>query len=301
MMKVLVLGSLNMDMVMTTEQMPKVGETVLGETIDYFLGGKGANQAVAASRIAAPTKLIGKIGMDTFGEKIKQHLGDETIDLTGVIRDETVFTGVASIFKLPKDNAIVVLPGANSLLTAQELSAKDFQEGILLTQLEIPIETVLQGLQLAKNSKMQTILNPAPYHQSVPTLLPWVDIITPNETEFADMVGKQIQTASELENEMLNWAREHQTKLIVTRGAEGVSYVEKNQLITVRAPKATVVDTTGAGDTFNGVLAAKLAQGVTFSEAVEWATTGASLAVEKLGAQTGMPSDEQIREKIKEK
>uniref|UniRef100_UPI00403F8ED1 ribokinase n=1 Tax=Candidatus Enterococcus willemsii TaxID=1857215 RepID=UPI00403F8ED1 len=301
MTKVLTLGSLNMDMVMTTKQMPTVGETILGETIDYFLGGKGANQAVAASRIGVPTKLIGKIGMDTFGEKIKQHLGNETIDLAGVICDDTVFTGVASIFKLPQDNAIVVLPGANSLLTAQELSAKDFQEGVLLTQLEIPIETVLQGLQLAKKNQMQTILNPAPYHRSVPTLLPWVDIITPNETEFADMVGKKIQTASELETEMLNWVREHQTQLIVTRGAEGVSYVEKHQLITVRAPKATVVDTTGAGDTFNGVLAAKLAQGMAFTEAVEWATTGASLAVEKLGAQTGMPSDTQIREKMKEK
>lgn len=290
--KVVVLGSINMDMVMETERLPKVGETLLGETIDYYVGGKGANQAVAAARIGAEVSLVGKIGDDTFGSKVYQHLKNEKIDMTAVTSEQNIFTGVASIFKLKEDNAIVVLPGANMLLneTDELLSEKVNTGDVLLTQLEIPLETVKRGLTLAKNKGGLTILNPAPYNEKVVEMLPFVDIITPNETEFEGLLGHEILDIDKFEDEMLNWAKQNQTQLIVTRGAFGISYTTENEVITIPAKKVNVVDTTGAGDTFNGILAACIIQGIDVTKAIEIAGNGATLSVTKLGAQTGMPT-----------
>lgn len=290
--KVIVLGSINMDMVMETDRLPKVGETLLGESIDYYVGGKGANQAVAAARIGADVSLIGKIGDDTFGSKVYKHLENEKVDVSAVTSEKNIFTGVASIFKLKEDNAIVVLPGANMLLSAIEdaLNEKIKAEDVLLTQLEIPTETVKKGLASAKDKGAITILNPAPYNEKVIDMLPFVDIITPNETEFEGLLGHSITDGEQFEKEMLKWSKANNTQLIVTRGGDGISYTMENDVITIPAEKVTVVDTTGAGDTFNGILAACLAKGVPISESVKISGKGASLSVTKLGAQTGMPT-----------
>lgn len=296
MKKVIVLGSVNMDMVMLTDRLPEIGETLLGETIDYYVGGKGANQAVAAARFGAATALIGKVGADIFGIKAYDHLKKEQIDMTAVTKEKTSATGVASIFKLQTDNAIVVLPGANRLLTdggalvADKISSGD----IFLTQLEIPLPTVLEGLKKAKEKGATTILNPAPYHEKVLELLPYVDYITPNETEFAGMTGTIFETGAQLEAAMLTWARTHRTHLIVTRGAAGTSYTTASGVVTVPAEKVQVVDTTGAGDTFNGIFAAALAAGQALATAVALAGAGATLSVTKLGAQTGMPTQAEV-------
>lgn len=296
MKKVIVLGSINMDMVMETNRLPKIGETLLGETIDYYVGGKGANQAVAASRVGAEVSLIGKIGDDTFGSKVYKHLENEHIDVSAVISEKNIFTGVASIFKLKEDNAIVVLPGANMLLTNidSELNERIIAKDVLLTQLEIPVDTVKRGLQLAKNKGAITILNPAPYNDQVIDMLPFVDIITPNETEFEGLLGHRIPNADQFEQEMLTWSKVNDTQLIVTRGGEGISYTTKNEVVTVPAEKVTIVDTTGAGDTFNGILAACLAKGMPISEAITFSGKGATLSITKLGAQTGMPTSAEI-------
>ncbi|EOH99960.1 ribokinase [Enterococcus haemoperoxidus ATCC BAA-382] len=290
--KVTVLGSINMDMVMETDRLPKVGETLLGDSINYYVGGKGANQAVAAARIGVDVALIGKIGDDTFGSKVYKHLEKEKVDVSAVTSEKNIFTGVASIFKLQEDNAIVVLPGANMLLgdINEELNEKIKAEDVLLTQLEIPIETVKKGLALAKDKGAITILNPAPYNESVIDMLPFVDIITPNETEFEGLLGHSITDTMQFEKEMLDWSKTNDTQLIVTRGGDGISYTAENNVITIPAEKVTVVDTTGAGDTFNGILAACLAKGMTVSESVEISGKGATLSVTKLGAQTGMPT-----------
>ncbi|WP_207695346.1 ribokinase [Enterococcus sp. DIV0212c] len=298
MKKVIVLGSINMDMVMETDRLPKVGETLLGESIDYYVGGKGANQAVAAARVGANVSLIGKIGDDTFGSKVYKHLEREKVDVTAVTSEKNIFTGVASIFKLKEDNAIVVLPGANMLLSdiADELNEKVNAQDVLLTQLEIPVETVKKGLALAKDKGAITILNPAPYNEAVIDMLPFVDIITPNETEFEGLLGYSITDPAQFEEEMLNWSLQNKTQLIVTRGGQGISYTTKNEVVTIAAEKVPVVDTTGAGDTFNGILAACLAKGMTVSEAVKLSGKGATLSVTKLGAQTGMPTLAEINE-----
>ncbi|OEG13158.1 ribokinase [Enterococcus termitis] len=285
-----------MDMVMETDRLPKIGETLLGETIDYYVGGKGANQAVAASRVGAEVSLIGKIGNDTFGSKVYKHLENEQVDVSAVTYEENIFTGVASIFKLKEDNAIVVLPGANMLLTDidSELNEKINTGDVLLTQLEIPVDTVKRSLQLAKNKGATTILNPAPYTEKVIEMLPFVDIITPNETEFEGLLGHDITEAGQFEKDMLEWSKANATQLIVTRGGSGISYTTDNDVITIPAEQVKIVDTTGAGDTFNGILAACLAEGLTISEAITLSGKGATLSITKLGAQTGMPTMSEI-------
>lgn len=293
-MSVIVLGSLNMDIVMKTNQLPIIGQTLLGEDVDYFIGGKGANQAVAASRVNDATTLIGTVGNDAFADKILTTLNQESLTLQ-VTKENNHATGIAAIFKLPQDNAIVVLPGANATCTIDETLVQQWQAtDTFLTQLEIPLATVATGLKLAKQSGLTTILNPAPFHVDCLELLPDTDIITPNETEFAQMIGKEFTSDEALEAAMLAWSKQHATRLLVTRGKQGTSFVENNSVTTIPALAVTVVDTTGAGDTFNGLLAAELAEQKSFADAVRFATIGASLSVQQLGAQSGMPTREAI-------
>lgn len=293
-MSVIVLGSLNMDIVMKTNQLPIIGQTLLGEDVDYFIGGKGANQAVAASRVNDATTLIGTVGNDAFADKILTTLNQESLTLQ-VTKENNHATGIAAIFKLPQDNAIVVLPGANATCTIDETLVQQWQAtDTFLTQLEIPLATVATGLKLAKQSGLTTILNPAPFHVDCLELLPDTDIITPNETEFAQMIGKEFTSDKALEAAMLAWSKQHATRLLVTRGKQGTSFVENNSVTTIPALAVTVVDTTGAGDTFNGLLAAELAEQKSFADAVRFATIGASLSVQQLGAQSGMPTREAI-------
>ncbi len=292
-MSVIVLGSLNMDIVMKTNQLPVIGETLLGEYVDYFIGGKGANQAVAAACTNTATTLIGQVGTDAFGEKILTALKRENLHLQ--VAQTAIPTGIAAIFKLPNDNAIVVLPGANADFTLDVKATNAWDDAsIFLTQLEISLATVQEGLQLAKAKGLTTIVNPAPFHSAIVEMLPLIDIITPNETEFAQLIGQELTSDKELEAAMLTWSAQHTTRLIVTRGSQGTSFIANNAIQTVAALSVTVVDTTGAGDTFNGLFAAELATGSTFTQAVRFATIGASLSVKKLGAQSGIPSRETI-------
>ena len=297
-MKVLVLGSLNMDLVMEVSKMPSIGETVLGDNVSYFFGGKGANQAVACRRLGVPVTLVGKVGNDTFGDKLMIHMNMAAIDMSQVKLEAGAFTGTAAIMKLPEDNAIVVLPGANQLVTPDDLKEDVLEQAqVLLAQLEIPLATVMDAFKRAKEKGLITILNPAPYHEAVEEMLPFVDYITPNEREFRRMV----QTSSEMESfdleaAMLSWSKKQETQLIVTRGSKGVSYVLEGKVKTVAAPRMAVTDTTGAGDTFNGILAATLAKKEPLETAVLKASFGASLSVTKMGAQSGMPSEKQLAE-----
>lgn len=290
MKKVFVLGSINIDLVMETERLPRIGETILGQSFDYYMGGKGANQAVACSRMDCEVTLSGCVGDDTFGEKAIDHLRKENVNTDFIKIERNIFTGMASIFRIKTDNSIVVLPGANMLLENIEiLSDLIEKEDIFLTQLEIPMATVRKGLKKAKESGALTILNPAPFNIEVLSLVDYIDVITPNETEFQGMITSQLNEKN-FEEEMLNWSRRHKTQLIVTRGAQGVSYVKNEEVVTIPAKTVKVVDTTGAGDTFNGILASQLLNNVDINEAIELASTGASISTTVLGAQTGMPN-----------
>ena len=293
MKKVVVVGSLNMDLVLKVDRMPKIGETIQGENINYLIGGKGANQAVTCSRLGNDVSIIGTVGKDTFGDKLISHLELENINITTVRRDECSFTGIATIFKTPKDNSIVVIPGAN------EFSDIDLVEryrdiiknaDIIISQLEIPMETVKRALEIAREYGVKSILNPAPAKKIDEELLKNVDYITPNETEFEILTGKSFEDNDSIVEEMLDWQKSHNTRLIVTRGSEGVAFVEENEVISIPCSKVDkVVDTTGAGDTFNGALAHGLVNGFSIKDAIIFANKAAGLSVTKFGAQTGIP------------
>ena len=297
MKKIVVIGSLNMDLVMNVERVPKVGETIKANNMNYFIGGKGANQAVAVSRLGNDVKLIGSIGNDTFGTKILKHLKEENIFVEGVRKDEFAFTGLATIFKTPEDNSIVVIPGANSFCDIDLIKTYKNQiknADVLITQLEIPIETVTYALKIAKEYGVKTILNPAPAQKLSTEILDNVDFITPNETEFEVICENNFTGNERLEEEMVNWQKNNKSRLIVTRGKDGASYVDKEDVKTIKAMKVTALDTTGGGDTFNGAFAHCIANELTIEKSIKFAGVSASLSVTKLGAQSGMPTLEEV-------
>lgn len=298
--KIVVLGSLNMDLVITADRLPKIGETMLGKDMNYMSGGKGANQAVAAARLGSPVTMLGKVGTDTFGEKLLKHLVQDDINIEPIISEVNVFTGIASIYKLPTDNCITVISGANELVDPEyvkkSLHGLNLKSGdVFITQLEIPLKSALAGLKIAKAVGAKTILNPAPYQDGLEELLPYVDIITPNETEFADLIGEPSELSEkQLFEKMSEFSQKYGAEVIVTRGSRGVSYTNHQKVVTIPAIKVAVVDTTGAGDTFNGALGSALAKEIPYAEAVQQASIAASLAVTKLGAQSAMPTLEEL-------
>lgn len=298
MKKVVVVGSLNMDLVMEVQRVPKIGETIKGDKMSYLIGGKGCNQAVAACRLGNTVSMIGCVGQDTFGDKILKHLREEGVKVDGIKREEATFTGIAPIFKTIDDNSIVVIPGANDFCDNKLIdeNIEDIKSAdILITQLEIPIETVEYALKVAKENGVKTILNPAPAREISKEILSNTDFITPNETEFEIISGKTFNNESELEKEMIEWQSINtSTRLIVTRGKDGSSYVDGHKIETIKTIKVDVKDTTGAGDTFNGGLAHGIIHELSMKDSVKFAGTTASLSVTKFGAQTGMPTLEEV-------
>lgn len=298
MKNIVVVGSLNMDLVIEADRVPKIGETIKGKNMSYLIGGKGCNQAVAACRLHNNVKMIGCVGKDSFGNNILKHLEQEGVNIDGVKEIEDTSTGIATIFKMKEDNSIIVIPGANDFCD-KDLIDKNIEiikkADILVTQLEIPIETVEYVLKIAKENSIKTILNPAPARKINKEILKNVDFITPNETEFEVIVGEYFKDTNNFEEAMIKWQNENKsTRLIVTRGKDGSSYVEDNKVITINTINVDVIDTTGAGDTFNGALAHGISNELLINEAIIFAGTAASLSVTKFGAQTGMPNFEEV-------
>lgn len=298
MSKIIVVGSLNIDIVLNVKKMPKVGETVIGNNLTYLVGGKGANQAVCCSRLSNHVTLLGMVGKDAFGEKLIDKMKLENINVEHIEMNELTCSGVAVITKSSEDNSIVVIPGANDLITSNHVQAKEnliAESDILISQLEVPLKTVKAAMELAKNNGVLTILNPAPFQPLDNELLSYVDYITPNETEFLEMGANMfVNSDISLEKAMVLWQNEHSTRLVVTLGSQGCAYVENGRVIKIPTYKANVVDTTGAGDTFNGALAHCLAKKIDLHSALKLAVKAGSLSVEKFGAQTGMPTLEEL-------
>ncbi|WAA12540.1 ribokinase [Fervidibacillus halotolerans] len=281
-----VIGSLNMDLVTTVDRFPKLGETLLGNTFQTKYGGKGANQAIAASRLGGEVQMIGCVGEDAFGRDYLSHLKREGIIVEYVEPVTDSPTGTASIFIVEGDNSIVIVPGANFQLTPQKLESIEetiASSDMLLLQLEIPMETVDQALQIAAKHHIPTILNPAPFQPIPKKWWEWITYITPNEHEAAAMMADD------------HFQEQYKEKMIITNGKNGLLYYEEGNEIHIPAPTVKVVDTTGAGDTFNGALAYFLTEGYSKKEACQLAVYAASLSVTKLGAQGGMPTQEQLR------
>jgi len=289
--RVVVVGSANVDMVVTTSRLPRRGETVIGGTFARHLGGKGANQAVAAARAGASVAFIGAVGHDADGDESLAALAAEGIDVSGVVRVDAR-TGVAIIaVGADGENQIVVAPGANALLsaTAASLATLAAGPGVMLTCFEIPMDCVAAAVRAAHRLGLQAIVNPAPAAALPDEVLAPGAILTPNEDELLTLSG-----SSNVESGVTKLIEAGARAVAVTLGARGALLAEGERRRTVAARPAEVVDATGAGDTFSGVLAAWLAGGSDLDAAVEAATCAAGLAVSRPGARDGMPNRSMI-------
>ncbi|MDR7075640.1 ribokinase [Neobacillus niacini] len=289
--KITVIGSINMDLVTSTNQIPKVGETVLGQSFHTIPGGKGANQAVAAARLGGDVTMIGAVGDDSFGNTLVNHLTNQGINTENIMKVKDTSTGIASIIVSEGDNSIIVVSGANSHITPEVIEKNEdkiFDSYILLVQLEIPLESVMRAVELAKKHGVLTILNPAPIQKLPNELIEMVDYLTPNEHEQALLFASLEGTEQELEK--------LKEKCIVTKGSKGVMIYKNGGKIEIPSIRVEAVDTTGAGDSFNGALAFSLCEGAEIEEACRFANVVGAISVTKLGAQSGMPTKKEVKE-----
>ena len=296
--RVFVAGSINMDVVVTSERHPQVGETVAGDAVLYFPGGKGANQAVAAAKLGAPTTLIGRLGSDAFGDELKAFLTREGVDLGFVRQTAEAHTGTAIITIANADNTIVVIPGANALVSAEDVASPALARGdIAVSQFEIPQPTVVAFFQRAAAAGATTILNPAPASKFGRELLDLVDILVLNETELGLLAGLELRDSDDYIR-FIAAAESLQARpdriICVTLGKRGVLALVGGELLIAPGHFVKAVDTTGAGDCFVGALAARLAQGVAVREALEYANKAASICVQRMGAAPSMPSAAEV-------
>jgi ribokinase len=294
MSQIVVLGSLNMDLVVQAKRLPVGGETILGEAFHEIAGGKGANQAVAMARLGASVKMIGRVGKDGFGNTLMSTLNKDGIDTTGIKTIDGISTGVALItLQSSGENSIIVVPGANGKLMPEDL--EEVKEDIMqaetfVTQLETPIQTVKAALKIAKKGGAFTILNPAPAQFLDQEILENVDLLTPNETELALLSGLPTTNLEEVTLAAKALMKQGVKTLVVTLGSEGALYLNvAGAVVKQDAFKVVPVDTTAAGDSFTGGLAVALTNDKAIEEALVFASQVGALTVQKLGAQSSLP------------
>jgi ribokinase len=295
---IVVVGSINMDLVARTKRMPLGGETLLGSDFRMVPGGKGANQAVAVARTGGNVKIVGGVGDDIFGKQLLANLRDNGINTDFVKARSGMATGVAIILVDDQgENSIVVVPGANDCVSQQDVEAARLiieTAQVVLLQLEIPLETVELVIRVAKQAGVPVILDPGPARPLSRDLLAMVDIITPNEHEAQVLAGEELHNLDDARNiaaKLLGWGIKH---VLLKLGGEGVIMANAEGFEHIPAHKVHVEDTTAAGDSFAGGLAVALAEGYTLREAVLFANAVGALAVTRLGAQSAIPTREEV-------
>lgn len=293
-----VAGSLNIDLVTRTKRFPKKGETVQGESFSTFTGGKGANQAVALSKLGADTVMIGKLGNDIYAAQYMEYFRKLGVKTSGIMREETS-TGIAVITVDGEgENFIIIIPGANGRMDSEYIKDKKElieQADFLLLQLEVPMEAVLEAARTAKNAGTKIIFDPAPAMDVPAELLRLVDIITPNETEAEALTGIRPDDESGFEAAGKALAEKGVKAAVMKAGAKGAYIFENGVFTHVAGFKVKTTDTTAAGDTFNAGLAYALGEGLELKSAVRFANAAAAISTTKHGAQDGMPSIEEVR------
>lgn len=294
--KIAVVGSINMDLTAQAERLPARGETVFAQDLRYVPGGKGANQAVAAARLGGDVTMFGCVGDDAFAEKLVENLQQNGVDTTHIRRIPGVPSGMAMITVAGGENQIVVVPGANHCVTpayVDDLREAILQADILVLQNEIPMETVVHVVDLASLAGKTILYNPAPALPLPGGMMEKISYLTPNEHEAALLFPEDHDSLPE----------RYGSKLIVTLGEEGVMAWENGERLHLPARPAHVVDTTGAGDAFNGAFAYALSEGYAegydegydFRRALHFANIAASLSTEQVGAQSGMPTRDEVK------
>lgn len=295
MAKILVVGSINMDLVVRVPHAPVPGETVLGGDFQTFPGGKGANQAVAAARMGGDVTMVGRVGNDEFGNALIQGLVEDKVKTTYVIKDSGAKTGIAMIAVADDgENSIVVASGANMAVTVEDVEkASDMvdETDLVLIQLECPKQVVAAAIELAHAHQVPVVLNPAPAQPLSEELLAHIEVLTPNENELMRLTGED-----ELEDgiqTLLSWGVKN---VVITLGAKGARVVNATTDKHIPAFMITAVDTTASGDAFNGALAVALAEGKTIVEAVHYGAAAGALAATKFGAQPSLPNRKEVEE-----
>ncbi|BCB05170.1 ribokinase [Bacillus sp. KH172YL63] len=292
--KIAVIGSSSMDLVVTSAKRPGAGETVLGDSFDTVPGGKGANQAVAAARLGADVYMIGCVGDDPYGVEILENFKRNGVHTTYVEPVTGQKSGTAHIILAEGDNSIVVVKGANDLVTPEYVEkTADFLKtcDLIMIQQEIPEETVEYVANLCLDIEVPLLLNPAPARKISQAVIDGASYLTPNEHE-ADVLFNGAKPSEALEK--------YPEKVIITEGAAGVRYHSGTEEILVPSFKVEVVDTTGAGDTFNAAFGTAIAEGQTIEESLKFANRAASLSVTGFGAQGGMPTRDEVERKLAE-
>ncbi|MBI4877036.1 MAG: ribokinase [Acidobacteria bacterium] len=306
---IVVLGSLNMDFVVSVAHLPAPGETVLGRDFQMIPGGKGANQACAAGKLGAgvvTTRMVGRVGYDVFADHLKASLAAAGVDVSAVHATRSQPTGVALIWvEQGGQNSIVVASGANHVFSAPEVNGyrSSFRGAALaLFQLETPLDAVAAALALAREEGARTILDPAPAQALSPDLLAQVDILTPNESEACILLGRPVsrvtpEQAPALAADLLQLGPR---AVIVKLGEQGCCYVDGRVALHSPAFRVTAKDTTAAGDTFNAALAVALAEQAPVEQALRFANAAAAVSVTRLGAQASIPSRAEVQAFLRE-
>lgn len=290
---IVVLGSLNMDLVVDASRAPAAGETVFGRQLTFVPGGKGANQAVAAARMGGNVAMAGRVGADEFGEQLRRGLAESGVDVAHVGRAADAVTGTALI--LVEDsgqNRIVIIPGANATLTpsvVESVGALIDQAEVLLVQLEIPFSVVAWAVERASATGTRVILNPAPAQKLPDGFTAKIDYLVPNEIEAALLTGIDVVDIASAALASQAMRRQGAKHVLITRGANGVLIDDPQGIRTHPAPRVHAIDTTAAGDTFIGALATALTEGKDLDAAAVFAVQAASLSVTRRGAQSSIP------------
>ncbi len=308
MKKILVAGSLNMDCVVETPHIPQAGETVSGRTVSFIPGGKGANQAYTVGRLGGNVKMLGAVGRDDFGQALRNNLRKAGVDVSEIYVLERESTGQAFIsIDDTGENSIIVIPGANGALTPELIRQNEEnliqmieKSDIVVMQLEIPLETVLYVKELAASLHKFIIIDPAPALSNIPDDF-WkgIDYIKPNETELSILTGKQMKTHEEIIDGARIMLEKGVKNVIVTMGGKGCVLVNHDLEQLFEAPRVKAVDTTAAGDCFTAAFTLALAEKKSCPEAIIFGQTASAIAVTRKGAQTSIPTREEVMSAIK--
>ena len=297
--KIVVVGSSNTDMVIMSERIPEPGETILGGSFFMNPGGKGANQAVAAARAGGDVVFICKVGDDVFGSQSIQHFKESGIDTTYVTPDPVLASGVALItVDKHGENSIVVASGANAALTPGDVDRAQkaiMESAVVLTQLETPMETVVHVANLASAARKPFILNPAPAAAIPEELFEKITIITPNEREASMLTDVDVSTVEDASMAAALLHKKGVNTVIITLGSDGVLLLHEGKEHHVPAVRVKAIDTTAAGDVFNGALAVALAEKLSMLESVRFACEAAAISVTRKGAQASAPYRNEIK------
>ena len=292
---IVVIGSINADLVFKADKRPNPGETLIGKDFKTVPGGKGANQAVAAARLGAKVAILGCLGKDQNGVFLEENLENNNVETKYIKKVDDVPSGVAGIVLAEGDNSIIVVPGANYKVDKEYIDKNKetiLNSKIVLLQLEIPVDVVKYVIEICSNSEVKTILNPAPIQKLDEDTLDKLDYLTPNEHEFEILYGSSNEEKA---------LKEQKNKLIITKGSQGVVFNRGDKIINIPSLEVDVIDTTGAGDTFNGAFAQSIVKGKTVEESIKFANIAGAISVTKFGAQGGMPTVEEINKFIKKR